>query len=275
MKLFLPRFYARVHMDLRLQSRSYNMRPDRKRTAQVSYQTLPSVLWILTAFSLISYGTLTTALQHSEAVLPGSFKYATLAAFKYGRKFPRHASDISAIMRLWMKAASALPYTDDVGGSVVVGLLKMASIDQSLSHIPTVAWDWLNKRPVLTPECAALLPGSTKRVIQTIQRLGGVRLIASYLCLIWSEDHEICYSNTSAMHRLIREELGGIGAVGYRTDLIRRVDHVLLQLDRSSQGDWRTKEKYEKFRRELLEVDEKATKILTGTSSSHHPFFVY
>ena len=44
MKLFLPGFYARVHMDLRLQLRSYNMGPDRKRTAQVSRQIHPSVL---------------------------------------------------------------------------------------------------------------------------------------------------------------------------------------------------------------------------------------
>jgi len=44
MKLFLPRLYARVHMDLRLQLRSCDMRLDKKRTAQVSYQTHPSAL---------------------------------------------------------------------------------------------------------------------------------------------------------------------------------------------------------------------------------------
>jgi len=175
-------------------------------------------------------------------------------------------------MQLWMEAASAVPYTDDVCGSVVVGLLNMASSDELLSHIPLVAWNWLNKRPVLPPECVAPLPRATESVVQTIHQLGGVELIASYLHTIWSEKR--IPWDEDVMGRLIREELRGIEAVGYRTDLIRRLDYVLLQLGQG-QGELLAKGEYEELRRELLKVDEEAMKILTGTSSSCHPVFVY
>jgi len=173
------------------------------------------------------------------------------------------------MMQLWMKAASAVPYTDDVCGSVVVGLLNMASSDELSSHIPLVFWNWLNKRPILPSECVAFLPSVTESVVQTIHRLGGVELIASYLHIIWSEERVPWAQDV--MGRLIREGLGGIEAAGYRTDLIRRLDHVLDQ----GQGEWWAKKEYEELRRELLEVDKKAMKILTGTSSNRHPFFVY
>ena len=201
-----------------------------------------------------------------------SFNHTTLAAFKYGHRFARHASDINAMMQFWMKAASAVPHTDDVCWSVVVGLLNMASRDELLSHIPMNAWDWLNKRPVLPPECAVLLPEIKESVIQTIQQLGGAKLMVSCLHITWSEKHFLWGNEFFMTGRLIRKELGGIGAAGHRTDLIQRLDYVLLQFD---QGRWESlKGVYEELRRGLLEVDEEAMKILTGTSSSCHPFFV-
>jgi len=177
-------------------------------------------------------------------------------------------------MQLWMETASAVPYTDDVGGSVVVGLLNMASSDRLLSHIPLVAWNWLKKLPVLPPECGELLPEATESAVRGIHQFGGAKLTALYLHTIWSEEHKPRYDEIPVMSRLIREELGEIGAAGYRTDLIRRLDHVLLRLDQS-QGDWWVKARHEDFRSELLEVDEKAMNILTGTSSNRHPFFFY
>jgi len=177
------------------------------------------------------------------------------------------------MMQLWMKAASAVPYTDDVCGSVVVGLLNMVSSDRLLSHIPMVAWDWLNKRPVLSSECVALLLGATESAVQGIRQLGSVELITSYLHTIWSEGREFWYE-VQVVSRLIREELGGIEVAAYRTDLIRRLDHVLLRLDQGL-GVQGMKESYEELRRELLEVDEKAMNILTGTSLNRRPFFVY
>jgi len=161
------------------------------------------------------------------------------------------------MMQLWMEAASAVPYTNDVGGNVVMGLLNMASSDKFLSHIPLVAWNWLNKRPVLPPECAALLPMVTESAVQMIHQLGGVKLIASYLHIIWSEERKLQGEGVSVMGRLIREELGGVEAAGYRTDLISRLDYVLLQLGQR-QGELLGKEGYEELRRELLKVDKEA-----------------
>ena len=159
------------------------------------------------------------------------------------------------MMQLWMEAASTLPYTDDVCGSVVVGLLNMASSYELSQHIPLVAWDWLNKRPVLPPECVALLPRATESAVRTILRFGGVELIASYLYTIWSEERKLQDEEMPVMGWLIREELGGIEAAGYRTDLILRLDYVLLQLGQG-QGELLA-EGYEELRRELLEVDER------------------
>ena len=76
------------------------------------------------------------------------------------------------------------------------------------------------------------------------------------------------------MHNLIREELGGIGLAGCRADLVRRLDYVLSELDREGVDSFhnyheelsfpQTKQKYEAFRRELLELDREAVKILAG-----------
>ena len=73
------------------------------------------------------------------------FKYATLHTFRSEWKHLGHASGISAMMQLWIKVASALPYTDDVGWSAVATLL--------------------NKRPVLNPESAIFRLGTTRFVV--------------------------------------------------------------------------------------------------------------
>ena len=175
-------------------------------------------------------------------------------------------------MQFWMKAASALPYTDDVCWSMVVGLLDMASSDELLPHIPMDAWDWLNKRPVLPPECVALLQ-TTESVVQKIQQLGSIKLIVSYLYIILSEECRLWDDGVSVMGRLIKEELSGIGAAGHRKDLIQRLDYVLLQFDQGQGEGPCARKEYEELRKGLLEVDEEAMNILTGTSSSCRPFF--
>lgn len=212
-----------------------------------------------------------------------------LDAFRYQWKYLRHASDASPTMQLWIKAASALPHADDVCRSVVGTLLEIAPSELS-QHIPMVAWDWLNKRPVLPPESVELLPRAVESTVRRIQQLGDVKLIVSYLHIVWSEWRPLepddrrsralqrpqirhKYHDMSVMRRLIREELGGIGAAGHRTDLVWRLDYVLLQLDLGYGST--TKQKYEELRSELLGVDEEAMKILTGTSSARRPFFVY
>jgi len=284
MNLSLPRLYSWTNTSSRPRLRSCHMRPSRKKMAQVSCQIHPSVP--LDSHSPLSNFTLDfrTGRSISQAVLPISFKYTTLAAFQHKHWYLEHASDISAMMQFWMKATSALPYTDDVCGSVVTALLNIASNDRLSPHTPMVAWDWLNRRPVLPPECVALFSGTVKYALEKVQQLGDTKLVVSCLHIFWSEWRQLrtkgrfwgpwghaFFEDIDIMRRLIREELGGIGAAGYRTDLVRRLDCILLRLEQG-QGVPSAKGGYEELRRELLEMDEEATKILTGTSSSCHPF---
>lgn len=92
--------------------------------------------------------------------------------------------------------------------------------------------------------------------------------MVSYLFVVWSGVGRLDPIGSSAMRCLIREELDGIGLAGCRPDLIRRLDYALSQVN-----PWERQE-YEECRRELLEVDEKATKILTGTSYRAVALFV-
>ncbi|KAF9644302.1 hypothetical protein BDM02DRAFT_994520 [Thelephora ganbajun] len=202
--------------------------------------------------------------EENGAVLPISLMYATLDAVQYEHWPLVHASNIGPVTRLWMTAASEVPYTDDIGQSVVDALLQVAWIDQWLSHIPALAWDWLKKRPVLPAHCEGLKWGTHSNLIQMVRNLRDAEVIASYLFVVWSEWTDLDTEGCSAMMAMIREELCGIEAVGYRADLIQRLDYVLSQLDTESYK----KQQYEEFRTALLEVDEEATKTLTGYHST-------
>ena len=188
-------------------------------------------------------------------------------------------SDIGFMMQQWIAAASELPDTHDVCESMVNPLLQMASEEGLLPYIPVVAWEWLKKRPVLRHGSRAFWRGGRESSLQTVRTLGDIELITSYLFVIWSEWNALEYSDCKGMQRLIREELNGIHAVGYRADLIQRLDYVLSQFDRgqeylcSRESDFddgdvflSAKQKYEGFRRDLLELDEEAVKILAGMS---------
>jgi len=113
----------------------------------------PACCQILTRFLAISRWVFKMGTQHMEAMLPILLQYSTLYSFRYQYWFLRHANDIGAMMQLWMAAASVLPYTGDIGQSVVDTLLQMAADCDLLPHIPVLAWDWLKRRPRLRPEC--------------------------------------------------------------------------------------------------------------------------
>ena len=190
-------------------------------------------------------------------------------------------------MRLWMTAVSALPHTDDVSWSVVDTLLQMASWGDLRPHIPVSAWDWLKKRPILHPGSLGLIFGTEDTVVQMITELRDTELITSYLFVVWSEWNlidPVCYT---AILRLIRKELCGIGAAGYRIDLIQRLNHVMSQLDLGWEhihhhSSWileaeipRMMQGYGKFKEALLEVDEEAMEVLTGMLGRIVPLFAY
>ncbi|KAF9644473.1 hypothetical protein BDM02DRAFT_946390 [Thelephora ganbajun] len=136
------------------------------------------------------------------------------------------------MMQLWITAASTLPYTDDIGRSVVDALLKMAYHNKLLPHIPVLAWDWLKERPVFPSSCWGLKWGAYSGVVQMVRKLRDFELVASYLFVVWSGWTDLHPKACLTMMALIREELCGIGeAAGYRADLIQRLDYVLSQSD--------------------------------------------
>jgi len=66
----------------------------------------------------------------------------------------------------WATAASAVPYTEEVGQSVVDTLLYIASIDSLRPHIPVGIWTWLKKQPSLPPECEGRQKGTSGDVVR-------------------------------------------------------------------------------------------------------------
>jgi hypothetical protein len=65
----------------------------------------------------------------------------------------------------WAAAASAVPYTDEIGQSVVDTLLQIASSPFLQPYIPIDMWSWLRKSPSLPPVCAGHYVGGSPDVI--------------------------------------------------------------------------------------------------------------
>jgi len=156
------------------------------------------------------------------------------------------------LVQLWAVAASEVPYTDEIGWSVVDTLLHIASNDNLQPHIPIGMWLWLNKLPTLPPVCAGCAMGSTPGVVQVVHHLGDAEILKSYLLLVWSEwdclysqwtespeyysDHFLIKElphkeDTPEMSTSIREAFGGVGMSHHQKDLLQQLDRILGQLD--------------------------------------------
>ena len=192
----------------------------------------------------------------------------------------RELHDGNAVAR-WAAAASAPPYTEGIGQSVVDTLLHIASIDSLRPQIPVGIWTWLNKRPSLPPVCFGRTIGTKRNVIRRVRELGDTEILKSYFLLVWSEWD--CISGPAALVEMqisIQEDFSGIGLRHYRRNLVEQLDHVLEELDRGS-GYLKqyklwiddgyvelAKKQYKKLKEILLEVDKEALKILTRTLST-------
>ena len=134
----------------------------------------------------------------------------------------------------WVKAVSAVSYTDEVGQSVVDALLHIASVDSLRSHVPIDIWVWLKNRPSLPPQCPGRSKGSTGDVVRQVRALGDVEILKSYLVLVWSEWDCIDSQESGGLAEMqvsIREDFSGIKMWRDREDLIKRLEYVLEQLD--------------------------------------------
>jgi len=179
------------------------------------------------------------------------------------------------IVAWWAAAALAVPYTEEVGQSVVDATLQIASIVDLKPWIPVNIWARLKKRPSLPPICKGRSEGTTSDVVRRVRELGDVEILESYLFLVWSEWDVIHSEGLTEMCSLIREDFGGIGMGRHREVLVGRLDRVLEQLDRGlghleqhkstlDEGHILTaKRQYGGLREVLTEVDGEALEILT------------
>ena len=207
---------------------------------------------------------LVTTLLNEES--PVSLKQVIILASPYlpWKQFTNHQH----LIQLWAAAASTVPYTNDIGQSVVDTLFRIANDTSSQSHIPVGMWSWLNKRPPLPPICWGRFYGSTPHVVRVVRALGDIEILKSYLLLLWSEREETWLTSLAALYEMrasLREDFSGVGIGHHRQDLLRRLDYVLGQLDLRSEHLHSTvnmhvircmKEGYGGFREVLLDIDE-------------------
>jgi hypothetical protein len=181
--------------------------------------------------------------------------------------------DCKNLISRWEAAVSVIPYTEEVGQSVVDTLLHVASIRSLRPHISIDVWAWLEKQPSLPSGCLGRSMGAKGSVVRHIRALGDIGILKSYFLLVWSEWIPIWDRSEilAEMRVSIREDFSGLGRGRHREDLIKRLDHVLEQLEYriqrglsyDEQGIRRTKKGYTNLKGVLLEVDRKAMKILT------------
>ena len=176
----------------------------------------------------------------------------------------------STVTRRWATAVLAVPYTEEVGRSVVDAVLQIASIKSLQPYIPVGVWALLKEQPSLPPACLGRARGTTACVVRGIRELGDPEILKSYLSLVWSEWYAIHPDGFTDMCASIRDDFGGIGMGGHRNDLVKRLDYVLGQLGQGLgyyQQYHRLKRQYKELKDILLEVDRETTGILTRTPS--------
>jgi len=169
------------------------------------------------------------------------------------------------LVQLWAGAYSAVPYTDDVGQSVVDTLLQIASWKSPA--ITDDMWLWLNKCPDLPPVCSGRYWGSNHAVFKMVRALKDTKTLTSYLLLIWSEWDFLMPRGFDEMCASIREDFSGEEMGRHRTDLIRRLSYVRRELERGleyiqqykpelkEENLHRRRDQYKRLQDILLEVD--------------------
>ena len=137
------------------------------------------------------------------------------------------------IVTRWSTAALAtlaVPYTEEVGRSVVDTLLRIMPVGSLRRYIPVSIWSWSNNEMFLPP---AWLGAQTRKpeVVRQVRAVGDTEILKSYLLLVWLEWGPLEDAALTEMCILIREDFNGIGMGHHREDLRKRLDHVLGQLN--------------------------------------------
>ena len=149
-------------------------------------------------------------------------------------------------------------------------LLSMGDPGILLPHVPIDIWALLEKQPSLPPDCHGRTVGTQDYIVRHVRGLGDIKIFKSYLLLVWSEWDRPFPCGVSEMCTSIWSDFSGSGMRHHREDLIKRLDHVIGQLDRglgylrlhkSRMSEWcfqEAKKKYRMLREVLLEVDRAA-----------------
>jgi len=183
--------------------------------------------------------------------------------------------DRGDLVERWATAASALQYTEVVGQSVADMLPQIASVDELVPSIPVDVWSWLTKRPPLPPICLGRYVGTHSHIIKVVRALKDTEVLTSYFLLIWSEWNELRdHGSFNKMRAAIRKDLDGVGMGHHRAELVKRLDHVLGELDRGLEhlkrhspdlgkyDLWKMKRRYRKLRERLLGVERRKYVLL-------------
>ena len=98
-------------------------------------------------------------------------------------------ADDKRLIQLWAVAALTVPYTNEIGQGVAEALLQIASSHSVQQCIPIGMWSWLGRLPPLPfpPLCTGRHQGSAPDIVRTVQGLGDIEILKSYLFLVWSE----------------------------------------------------------------------------------------
>ena len=168
----------------------------------------------------------------------------------------------------WVAAISVAPRTEDVAASVVDALLQIAAERDLRPFIPADVWLWLNERPSLSSGCPGLHRGDGGDVVRTVRGLNDIRVLTSYLIVVWSEHPRYLDSEGFVeMEVSAREDFNGIGMGCHRVELIQWLDYILGEFDRKL--GWYSRYEYRKLKRILQNVDQEATEILNRMPQLH------
>ena len=164
----------------------------------------------------------------------------------------------------WAAAAKAIPYSDDVGSSVVDALFQIATIDFLQARIPKDIWEWMKKQPPLPPMCYGVLRGGYEGTFYYIRRTGDLDLLKSYFLIRWTERYTLDSDDMRVIEMSIREDFSGAATAKHREDFMKHLDFVIGRFDRSlglvEEEDQRApyekaKGRYKKLKDILVEVD--------------------
>ena len=181
--------------------------------------------------------------------------------------------------RIWAVAASAVPKEEEIAPSAIDTLLQIAFHNLLPSGLYGDAWSWLKLRPLLPPVCEGRSLGRHREIVRRVRDLGDIEILKSYLLLVWSEWDYGFDDGHFETHDLIRRDFSGIEMKSHRADLLQRLDYILAELDRPLQHfqrydpnfhrDYlrRSKNRYRKLGKTLLEVDRAASEFPTRASS--------